>query len=756
MSKVVQFSEAEVAEPADFDKISQFAQDADDQIVGGAIGYPHHWAAFTISETSGAELSVNPGRLFAGEIVYAADAAIPVNLQVHLPLVLGDQRWVALLVRGKVNTITDSRLVEVDADTEETVLQAVPKTVSRDVEIVIQQGNPSPTPLKPAVAADQCCLAYVLLKTTGIDTIEPGELWRAKTLYEVEGRVTSIEVTLASALQSISTIKTDIANIAARLGDIPRPELMRQLQRDAAMTRRKIDLPPEARAYWYDNGLLQDQWDKAHADWLARVKEGVRFSYAAERDAQLGLVDESAASIKIAARRLLLPDWTETPRIVVAPDGAGGSKNISQLVHTVTNAVRREIARSAVDYGPTMNVCENNSEWSFIGSTYPGQMFTKNGETFINDGLLVTNEYAGLGHRAYNIRQVYVREWKDVYWDYVTETYGVNGSVYGQSFLNSQPCIVTSIDLNFTRVGSDGDVHLFLCEASSDGAPQFDKVIETATLTQPQLALGWVKFSIRPTLLEAGKRYAWFTVTTGNHALAQVSGNKFAQGTQFYSGDGAFAAGDPEVDFVMRINVAQFRATRVEVEFQPVTLTDGMTEFGLLYSGWTPGGTGIVWMIKPSGADAWSAIEGAADDTLTGLPALVQLKAVFVGTTDLMPAIVLDAFARVMSRRHRGDMRAVSKDIVFGLTSSSIVVETRVDNFDPVTNTFANKLLVGGSVISPSATTVVIDFAKPSRRTYTSTFTLGAPAASARVRPEATTSNALKVPFIQDISLYAL
>lgn len=752
MTKVIQFSEAEISETADFDKISQFAQDGDDLIVGGAVGYPHHWSAFTITKTSGVELTINPGSLFAGALVYAADASISVNLQPYLPLVLGDQKWAALLVRGKVDTTTEGRLIEVDADTEETVLQAVPKVTSRDVEIVVQQGTPGPTPLKPEVAADQCCLAFVLLATTGIDTIEPGELWRVKSLYEVEGRVTSLEVSLDKALQSIATIKTDVANLAARLKDIPNPAVIQQIERDVAMTRRKLNLPDTARAYWYDNGLLPDPWDTTHANWLARIKEGVRFAYAAIADMQLALVDESSNAIRVSARRLMLPAWTETPRIVVNPDGSG-SKNISQLVHTVTTAIRNDIARTAISYGPTVNVCENNAEWSFLLGDYAGQTFAINGEVFQDTGIVTTA--FGVGHYVHAVRQVYTREWVDTYWTYVTESFGVNGSIYGQSWLNSQAGILTSIDLDFTRVGSDGEVHLFLCETNGSYAPDFASVIEAVTLTQAQLATGWVNFPFRPTLLEAGKRYAWFAVTTGNHALSTVSGNKFAQGTLFYCTDGAFAQGDPETDFAMRINFAQFAATRVVVPFQPVTLENGMTELNLLYAGWAPGGTDLVWEVKPTGATAWQAIEGAADSTLTGLPALVEIRAVFVGTTDLMPAIVLDATARARTARHRGDMRAVSDEIPFGISSSSIVVEARWDNFDPAVNTAANKLIVGGVEVSPSATTVIVDDGKPSRRTVRSTFALGAPASSARVEPSGTTSNVLKVPFIQDVTLYA-
>ena len=49
MTKIVKFTEAEVAEPGDFEAISDHARKGDENITGGAIEYPSHWADFTIS-----------------------------------------------------------------------------------------------------------------------------------------------------------------------------------------------------------------------------------------------------------------------------------------------------------------------------------------------------------------------------------------------------------------------------------------------------------------------------------------------------------------------------------------------------------------------------------------------------------------------------------------------------------------------------------------------------------------------------------
>ncbi|WP_127076144.1 hypothetical protein [Rhodomicrobium lacus] len=755
MTKIVKFSEAEVAEPSDFDDISAYARAGDEAITSGAIGYPHHWADYTVSNANAIEATISVGSLFVGGLVYRNDDPIVVNLQVHLPLVTGDRRYVALLLRGEEEVTTGQRLVETDADTGETVEQSVPKTGLRKVVCVVQQGLSSPTPLKPTVAADQCCLAYVELSPTGIVAIEMDNASRVKSLYEIEGRLSLVEGDVSNVRTRVSTIETDIANIASRLGDIPSPIIMRQIKRELGILRRTVALPDEARAWWYDAGLLQDAWDKAHASWLARVREGIRFPWAAERDAQLALIDESSNAIRFSGR-LLLPAWTEAARLEI--DGDGGSKNISQLVHTVTTAVRRELSRTVTEYGPTVTVCENNAEWSNTSGLDVGALFTKNGETWEVVGSDNGANY-GVGHVLRYVRKLTVRTVTETYWDKVTENFGVNGSIYGQTWLCAQPMIVTSIDLKFTRVASTGDVHLFLCECSESGEPQFDRVLAKTTLAAGDLATGWVRFSITPRFLESGKRYAWFTVTTGNHALETVSGNKFAQGSLFWCTDGAWAQGDPLVDFAMRLNAASFASSRTVVEFQPLTLENGMTEIRLLTAGWAPGGTALVWEVKPSDSETWQPLtldSAAASTALNGVPALVQLRAVFTGTTDLQPALVLDAYARGMTFRPRGDMVAVSKEQAFGLSTTHVQLEAVLDQYDAAKHTAAPKLVIGGTVVTPTTLTITPDLVNPKKRTLLANFMLGAATTSARARIDMTTTEVTDLPFVQNIALYAL
>lgn len=767
----VEFTEAEVSKEADFDNIGKFAVKGLDDVVGGVIAYPNHWSAFTVSQVGATIARVTPGNLFNDDIVYSADEVTDVDLMLNLPGISGNRRWVGLVAQGETESVNETREIETDADTGETVLISVPKTVRRKVNIIRLPGQIeiAENPVLPEVPSNQCLIAYVLLGTTGILGFVPGTAWRAKTLYEVEGRVTSLELTLSDTIQRTTTLETNLANLAARMTMIPRPEIMLQLKTDVAAIRRTLKMPTAARAYWYDPGLLQDDWDKTHPQWLARVREGTRFAYAQIVDSQMSLLNPSSQDFR-TSQNVLLPAWTEEARITV--EGSGGTRDISQQVHTVQHAVANTVSYTSISYGPSFGVCENQAEWANISDQRAGETFNVNGTEYVAQGVAqgtLINSVNGLltdfssynanpasaGHQGYAVAQVQYNTWSETYWSYWTEEIGVNGSIYGQTFLNAQPCIATSIDLQFTKVGTDGEVHLFLCLCDGTGAPRFDTAIAFTSVPANQLVVGWNKFSIRPTLLETGRRYAWYTVTVGNHQLATVTNNKFAQGSLFWATDGAWAQGDPTSDFCFRLNTAKFKSTRTVIQFNSLTCSLGMTEIQLLYQGWAPGGTSMTWQVKPTGSTEWFDIQGGDATPLYGLPALCELRAVFVGTTDLAPALLLDTTARSAAMRVRPDMKAVSDPLTFGFSSDTITMVVTLDRFDPAYATYTPQIIVGSTPVSASVSTVALDPDKPGRRTVTSVFSLGAAATATRAYPQMTNTNFTNVPFIENILLAA-
>lgn len=200
---------------------------------------------------------------------------------------------------------------------------------------------------------------------------------------------------------------------------------------------------------------------------------------------------------------------------------------------------------------------------------------------------------------------------------------------------------------------------------------------------------------------------------------------------------------------------AKFKQSRTVVPLQSATLENGMTELQLVYQGWDPEGTQIVIEIKPEGADEWVPLDARAPNPLANLPVLVQMRAVFIGTTDVQPSLRLDTYAQVLTRRHALAMKAVSNVLEFGFATDDATIVMYVDAVDTeAVHTFTPKLIVAGAPVTAASVITEADPDRATRRKITAAFGLAA-ATSARLLLESTTDTPVSVPFIQDVQLNA-
>lgn len=768
MSKRLLVGHAEYLEAPDYERFTTFPQAAIDAVVGDVVGYPAHWAGFTVARRSAQEVTISAGRFYNGGIVYEADSVQTLNLTSAIPVNASDERWIALILRGGTRTHQEERAFETSEDPaiSEPVSIPTPKIEMRECETIVQLGQPTPAPaVPPGVAETDACIAYVRITTQGVQDIQPGERWRAKSLFEVEGRVERLEVRLDATLARTEVLETGMTNANAAIDELRRgqirPEVFRQVRRDVAAIRRQVDVPEGARSDWYDPGLLYDYWGATHASWLARIDEGVQFPYTQRSQTRLEVRSEGDPRLSFSRRRMV-PAWNKVKRI--ANEGGGSTRLISQEQHTEIKAYKRSVSRTRTDYGPTVNVCENAAEWArFAPFLHAGQRFTKDDEEFEVIGFVQDGWPNGPpGHNIYAVRSVKKTEWSETYWEYLPIEIGLNGSVYGQTFLVDQPLICPSIELEFASIGTGGAVHVFICNMDETGAPIIYDILAEAKLEQPDLSIGWNEFVCDLTYFEPGKRYAWFAVTTGNHQLRGTDGNAYTGGTSFRFTDGAWAQGDLDFDFNFRVNGCRFINTRTVVDFKSMTLPGGMTEFSLLYPSWTPEGTAISWEVQPvfGGEDQpWRRVSpfGGAN-ALVGLPAMVNLRATMLATNDLAPMIELSADAVSTTGRVGDRFLAPSERIDLGITTDRIETLTVVDDFNPAIHTFTPRIMVndGPTLVAPTNSITAIDQDRPSRRTITSFYDVPAGTRYVRNAPGGTTTNVVDVFFIQNTALFAL
>jgi hypothetical protein len=765
MSKRVRVGDAEFLTEQDFERFGTFPRDALDHLVGDAIGYPTGWAAVTVARKSAQEVTVSPGRFFEGDTVYEADAIQTLNLTVYFPIAASDEKFVALVLRGETVEIDEERSFETAADPEfsEPVASETPVIEHRRFSVVVQQGLAAPPPaLLPEVAETDACIAFVRLTTQGVQEITPGERWRVKSLHEVEGRVTSLELSFEQIKARTETLETGMANANSAIDEMRRgmirPEIFRQVRRDVAAIRHHVSVPEGARSDWYDPGLILEQWDIAHSSWLARIDEGIQFPFASIQEARLEVKNEDDPRIMFSGRRMV-PAWDKVKRI--ANEGGRATRLISQLSHTEIVASQHSVSRSRTVYGPTVNACENMAEWNkYAPAMHAQQNFAKNGETFEVVGVAY-NQGQGY-HQVYNVRSVKQESYTETYWVYNPVTVGLNGSVYGQTFLVDQPLICPSIEIEFAKIGTDGAVHVLFCGTDGTGRPLIDNIIAKATLDHADLRVGWNVFEPDLTYFEPGKRYAFYIVTAGNHTIYGTDNNKFSSGTSFRFTDGVWAQGDLTFDFNFRVNGCRFRNSRTVVEFKSMTLAGGMTQFMLLYPNWTPEGTAISWEIQPVSGGAeypWTTLDPAFEDNaLVGLPSMVNLRCTLLTTPDLAPMIELSADAVYRSARVRDTFLAVSEAITLGLTTDSIETYTVLDDFDPAVHTFTPRIMVGNgpALIVPDTSTTVLDPDRSNRRAIVSRYTVPSGTGIVRNAPGGATTNVVNNYFIQNTALFAL
>jgi len=354
---VINFSQAEIIAPDDLTAISVSARDAFDARDSGALGWPAHWAHVTVSQASADIVNLTSGEYYAGTEVYGAKETQQANLQSFKPVVASDERWVALILRGSEDLVSSMRPFETSEEplTESIpVNQSTPKATRRNMSVIVQTGSIMVAPAaRPAINENDCCVAFVRLRNTGIAEIVPNEAARVKTVYEIEQRLTTVELSIGVVVELTQSLQTDVANLAAKFDEIPDAQLFRQITRDVSIARQLLNFPDEARNYYYDNGLLRNAfWDFTYAGADFRINEGIRFPYQIQQENVLRVLNPAATDISFWENTLLLPAYTERLRIE-NPQGKL-KKDISNTVHTVKTAVQHTVSNTRLRYGETV------------------------------------------------------------------------------------------------------------------------------------------------------------------------------------------------------------------------------------------------------------------------------------------------------------------------------------------------------------------------------------------------------------------
>lgn len=749
MSSLVLVEEFQEVTGGDLTKIGKFAQAAVDAVVQDAVGSGNFFSGANVTQNGAAVINVAPGRVRVAGKTFERTTDTEFTLTSNLPLTL--TRIATVVLAGQeIDTDLQPRDYIIDETTGAAEARTAPRERRRTMTVEVIYGAEAVNPVRAVIAPGAVACADVLLSPSGVVTITMLTANKLRSMEELRSDIIALEGFRENAGARIDSLATDIADLTQRTQGIISPHIHRRMIRDISRLKRREGLSDLAQSYSFDYFLNRSGSAPTHPLWLARVEEGIRFPAAQERIALLRPLNPADPKLRRSGG-FVLPAYTDNTRISVV--GNDGELSISQFQHQTTIQVQKSISRSATRYGPSYTTCTNRAE--FYNGTYNeiSQTLQRDGETFnvefTGRDFDPNNNEAG-DHLEVRLQQVWTDSWTETYWEAQTITEGLNGSVIGQTFLNANAGWMIYVNLFFNRVDTSGDVHVLITEITPSGSPAPEKTLAKVTVPAANLR-AWpqaTRVDFLPTHLAPGRRYGIVLITGGNHHIATISGNKFAEGTLFHSTDQAWFQGDLNRDMAFEVGFAKFDRTRIEVDFEALELENGIANVKFLTVGATPQSTKLVWEYKKDGI--WypvNTIGGENSATpLLGLPALLQLRAVFLGSTDDMPGLDV-GLSQYNTWRPRTDFRWISQlfDLGAGITTTQVQVDLRVEAYNEAIHDCTISLLAGAGETVETADSVVVepDPFDPKAFTFKCVFNLAAPTRTYRIRVDGVTNSAV-------------
>lgn len=758
MTKIARIASNQAVTLGDFTNLSTLPRDALDALVSTAVagGVLSSYAGAAVAKTATTQVTVSsPFFLYKDGRLYSnGDGNVVLDFLTNLPT-SGNRRIVAVLLQAQtVDTDTQARDFEIDGSVYPPVMEPQPTpTVNwRKANVAIQVGEQAPSPIRPVVDVANTVVAWVTLTSTEVFLVEQSTENRLNTLRQVDGRLVIVEDWKAQAEPAIQGLKTDVSKLLASSGQKADRGFMGYLLEQLARVNERVGVAVDASFSFTDYFLDTEDSDLVHLSYMAKVEEGVRFDDDNLDTTALGLLTPGDTSIQTSGGGLVMPKFTELTLLSVKGRDAevalsnGGSQTINYTLKTVS--------KTRIRYGNSMLVCTNNQWWQ------TGRYDSVKG-VFYKDGLEYSVEFAeqhpsnNPKHSVKRLRQIFYDTYEDPYWAATIVAASYSGQVAGNTFMMPRSGWITGFNLGFSRIDAGGgDVRVALCEVNAAGAPDYNSTLAVVTVPHADLKVWPVmtKFAIEPVFAEGGKRYAWFAITAGNHWLAMVEGNKYAQGTFFTSTDGVWSQGNIAQDGCFEVLVAEFLSPRLVVNLNNWNMSGGITDIDLLIQSVHPDGTNLIFEIQVGGV--WKPLEEVAsgNSPLYGLPAALNARMVFVGTTDLMPAIKLTNSFVTLSRPRTNGVH-VSEARTAPANVDEIHVIVVLEHYIEANHDCVVSMLHGVDYATDRAASSVSDQVLPDgtiRRKFT--FTGFVATATWKRKITMTTSSALSIYLVSEVT----
>ena len=766
MENQVIFRDRQELQAADLNNIETYARDSIDHIVNDAVNGGSAYWGFTVTKIAATQVSAAPGRFYNAGAVYPLLTSTTIDLFSNLPLVT--QKFVAIVVNGVDQSINiQPRDFLTDVTTGATQPQSVAMQDQRSAVLSIIAGTEAPQPSVPAIPTTVTVIAYVLLDTSGVVTIQQVASTQLANLTTTLGLVQAIQTWQTQVSSQIDSLATAISNINAALrGFATETELQQVVAKLNQLIGVVNALPPPSNPWlFYGTKYFLDTSgaDTGNGSFSAQINEGITFPAGGSASTTLTLLNSLEPKVTQTSDGYILPAYY--PKLRYTCTTHDNVLNIGTLVFRSAAPCRLlDRRRHRIRYGECFHPI-TSSEWWKVGGFDPifGNLCFDGEVGFITE--TIENVYEVINPAdPYEITGIYAgcrRDyfWEDFYdyapyWDRVVTNFNVSGQQFSQVFLNSQDGWLTNVSLFFTKLDTSGDLHVKICHVDKNGAPDLDNVVghvvfPYANITPPGVVLipGNVSFNgldqvqvtpsetcitLPPTFLKGGTRYALVVTTPGLHSCSFSVNDFLVWNDHHWYWDGIqwvvdvtrvlharlyYAAWGPVQD-ISRLAIfydpingngqivvvpPASQQLRYEIQMQALQLAGGIQSIDVLAQAEVPSACSLSYQVQLNNKWYPLDIQGSGPD-LSSLPALLPFRVVFQGTTDIMPAVSLTK-SQVKLGKPATSFTYLSTSQSIATPATQMKISTVLSNFNGGTHTCVTKIKANSTTYT--ATSVV-------------------------------------------------
>lgn len=702
MQDLIKFHERQAATSGDMTRFGEFARTSFDDLVSDAIEPGLKFVGFAVVASGGAAVTVGEGRFYKTGEVYYDETSGGLQLNLISKLATTTRRIIAITVSGaEIETDVQPRTFITNVETRATEARAVPTVSRRKASFDTISGSESNEPQRPAIPAGQIAVAWVTVSTTAIISIETAIENELFSLRDAADQLDLLNLWRRGLEPRLTTIGTDIGNLAAQMARNATREKVERLQVDMARVKELVDLPDEYTDYGSDVFLDTQESDTAYAGYAARIDNGLNFPFAAKTNpAQvLALANPSDATVKVT-NGLVLPAYQEARIREIR--NSSGDLALNQFLYDNHSLVVATMKPTRTQHGPAFLISSSSSWWGTGRYLDIARgLFEKDGQYWT---VLPAYEKDAAGADLYRVYSwIQYSPGPGAYWTRNTSgSETVSGHQWAQTFYNSQDRWLTGLGLHFYPSLGNGNVTIALCECDERAEPDASKVLAMSTLTTGQFVLGPNKFPITPTFIEKGKRYGVLIMTAGNYSVTFGDASGYLQGTLFFRNSGGHWESDPAKNLLLDLYVATFANVRTVVPLAPISLAGGLSSLDLTAPMVNPASCELTFEAQVGGT--WYSLSPKNGGIFNGLPELVNLRAVLAGSNQLQPGFRLPESALVASRvatamKHASTARTTPSSV------NQVKLKVRLEHFDPAHNTVTLKVDRGGTIETADLTT---------------------------------------------------